>query len=345
METNGGNLINELSRHSKVVQREAKSIEIAQKQKKFDGLAQANKAKGNHIITSQIEHPSVLEACRKLETMGFKVTYLPVDKTGLVDISELIHNINQNTILVSIMAANNEIGTIQNLKTIAKIAHEKDVLFHTDAVQAVGGFRLDVKDMNIDAMSISGHKIHAPKGIGALYVRKGIKIDNLIVGGHQERGKRGGTLNVPSIVGFGRAIETTTANYSVNNKKVRLLSEYFISKIYKEIPHININGHLHQKLPGIVSVSFNLIDGEALAVMLDLEGIAVSTGSACSSGSTEASHVLKAIGLSSEDAKGTVRFSFGVDNSKEEIDFVIDKLKVCVDKLREISPLKAKKVK
>ena len=309
------------------------------------GLAMANKAKGNHIITSQIEHHSVLESCKRLEKLGFEVTYLPVDETGLVDIAELLHCINQKTILVSVMAANNEIGTIQNLKTIAKIAHEKDVLFHTDAVQALGSFKIDVKDLDVDAMSISGHKVHAPKGVGALYVKKGVKIDNLVVGGEQEKGKRGGTLNLASIVGFGKAVETTVRDYTINNKKLKSLRDYFVSRVKEEIEYININGHNHQRLPGLASVSFNFIEGESLMLLLDMAGIAVSTGSACSSGDLQTSHVLKAIGLAPEIAQGTIRFSFGTNNTKEEIDYVIDVLKKNVAKLRQMSPLKARKSK
>ena len=309
------------------------------------GLAMANKAKGNHIITSKIEHHSVLETCKKLEKLGFEVTYLPVDETGLVDIAELLHCINQKTILVSVMAANNEIGTIQNLKTIAKIAHEKDVLFHTDAVQALGSFKIDVKDLDVDALSISGHKIHAPKGVGALYVRKGVKIENLIVGGEQEKGKRGGTLNLSSIVGFGKAVETTVRDYTINNKKLKALRDYFVAQVKQQIPHISINGHQHQRLPGLASVSFNFIEGESLMLLLDMAGIAVSTGSACSSGSLETSHVLAAVGLPPEVAQGTIRFSFGTNNTKEEIDYVVSILKKNVEKLRQMSPLKPKRVK
>ena len=309
------------------------------------GLAMANKLKGNHIITSKIEHHSVLDACKKLENMGFEVTYLPVDQAGLVDIAELIHCIGQKTILVSIMAANNEIGTIQNLKTIAKIAHEKNVLFHTDAVQALGSFKIDVKDLDIDCMSISGHKVHAPKGVGCLYVKKGVKIDPYIVGGTQEKGKRGGTLNVASIVGFGKAVETTVRDYTVNNKKLKMLRDYFVSRITQEIPYIKINGHQHQRLPGLASVSFNMIEGESLMLLLDMAGIAVSTGSACSGGSLEPSHVLLATGMPQEIAQGTIRFSFGTNNTKSEIDFVVEELKKSVAKLRSMSPIRAPKKK
>ena len=304
------------------------------------GLALANKSKGNHIITSQIEHHSVLESCKILEKLGFEITYLPVDKHGLVNIAELIHCIGQKTILVSVMAANNEIGTIQNLKTIAKISHEKNVLFHTDAVQALGNFRIDVKDLDVDALSLSGHKLHAPKGVGALYVKKGVKIDPLIVGGTQEKSKRGGTLNVASIVGFGKAVENTVRDYTVNNKKVKMLKDYFANNLSKEIEYINFNGHPSQSVPSILSVSFNFIEGESLMLLLDLNGIAVSTGSACSTGSQEKSHVLKAIGLNPEVAQGTIRFSFGPNNTKEELDYVLEVVKKNVAKLRQMSPLK-----
>ena len=307
------------------------------------GLALANRAKGNHIITSAVEHKSVLEACKRLERLGFEVTYLPVDKTGLVDIAKLLHFITHKTVLVSIMAANNEVGTIQNLKAISKIAHEKGVIFHTDAISAVGNFKIDVKDLEVDALSISAHKFNGPKGVGALYVKKGVKIDNLIVGGEQEKGKRGGTLNVPQIVGFGKACEILQENYIIDCKKTKYLRDYFVNTLEKEIPNITINGHLHQKTPQIASVSFNNIDAEALLCLLDLAGIAVSTGAACDAGSVEPSHVLLAMGKSIEEAQSTIRFSFGTNNTKEEIDYVVAELKKDVERLRSISPLKAKK--
>jgi cysteine desulfurase len=309
------------------------------------GLAMANKSKGNKIITSQIEHPSVLESCKRLESLGFEVIYLPVDKHGLVSLVDLIDQIDQKTILVSIMAANNEVGTIQNIKTIAKIAHEKDVIFHTDAVQAVGNFAIDVKDMEVDAMSMSGHKIHAPKGIGALYVKKGIKIDNLLVGGEQERTKRGGTLNTPGIVGFGKAFEIVSQNYTYDCKKLKSIRDYFVDKVMNEIDNVVLNGHPHQRLSGLVNLSFIGVDGSALMSLLDMSGIAVSTGSACSSGSTEPSHVLMAMKVPDVVAKGAVRFSFGATNTQEEIDYVVEKLKESVAKLRAFSTVKLKKTK
>lgn len=307
------------------------------------GLALANKSKGNKIITSQIEHPSVIESCKKLESLGFEVIYLPVDSQGLISLVDLIDNLDQHTILVSIMSVNNEVGTIQNIKTIAKITHEKDVIFHTDAVQAVGNFAIDVKDLEVDVMSISGHKIHATKGIGALYVKKGIKIENLLVGGEQERGKRGGTLNVPAIVGFGKAFEILSNNYVFNCKKLKLIRDYFVNRVMSEIDDVHLNGHQNQKIAGLVNLSFAGIDGEALLYLLDMAGIAVSTGSACSSGSQELSHVLVAMKVPAELAKGAVRFSFGTNNTKEEVDFVVEKLKENVAKLREFSTVKVKK--
>ena len=305
------------------------------------GLALANKNKGNHIITSSIEHHSVIETCKKLEQMGFEVTYLPVDKKGLVDLAELIHVISDKTILVSIMSANNEIGTIQNIKTIVQIAHERGVLVHSDCVQAVGSFRIDAKDLGIDSISISSHKIHGPKGCGALFVKKGVKIDPLIVGGEQERGKRGGTLNAPAIVGFGKAIEVLSQNYIVDSRKLRTLRDYFINRVLEDIPNVTVNNRHTQSLPGLASLSFGQIKGEALTLLLDMNGIAVSNGSACSTGSVEPSHVLKALGVDEEVAQGTVRFSFSVENTKEEADYVVETLKKCVAKLRSISPFKA----
>lgn len=307
------------------------------------GLARANKHKGNHIITSQIEHDSTLEACKFLEKEGFKITYLPVDKNGLVSIPELIHQINPKTILVSIMTVNNEIGTIQNVKTIANIAHENGAIFHTDAVQALGALKLDVQEMDIDAMSISSHKIYGPKGIGALYVKNSIKIDPIIYGGNQEREKRGGTTNVPSVVGFGKAIEIANRDLVINQQKLKAIRTYFMEQITEKIPNIFVNGHSQQKIQGTVNIGFECVSGESIMMLLDLEGIAVSTGSACTSGSLKPSHVLKAIGLSDEEAQSCVRFSFGKSLTKKDIDYVIEKLVEIVEKLRKISPIRAKK--
>ncbi|MBR5012621.1 MAG: cysteine desulfurase, partial [Clostridia bacterium] len=303
------------------------------------GLARANKAKGKHIITSAIEHDSVLEACKQLEEEGFEVTYLPVDSKGLVSITDLIHNLRPTTCLVSVMAVNNEIGTIQNIKTIANLAHEYGAIFHTDAVQALGAIKLNVKDMEIDAMSISSHKIYGPKGVGALYVKQGIKIAPIIAGGSQERGLRGGTNNVPGIVGFGKAIEIANRDLAINQKKLKSIRLYFLSQVMDKIPHVTVNGHPYQKVQGTINLSFEMIESEALLMLLDMEGIAVSTGSACTSGSPLPSHVLKAIGLTNEFAKGSLRFSFGKSTTKADVDYIIEKLVASVAKLREMSPV------
>ncbi len=303
------------------------------------GLAHANASKGKHIITSAIEHHAVLEACAALEKQGFEITYLPVDSTGLVKITELLRAIRPDTILISIMAVNNEVGTIQNIKTIAKTAHENGILFHTDAVQALGALRLDVQDMEIDALSISAHKIYGPKGIGALYVKNGVRIENLIDGGSQERGKRGGTLNVPAIAGFGKAAEIAVRDLVINQQKLRSIREYFLAKLKENIDYIQINGHPHQKIQGTVSVSFEMIEGESLLMLLDLDGVAVSTASACTSNSLLPSHVLKAMGIEDDLAQGTIRFSFGKNTSKADVDYALEVLTSAVKKLRAISPI------
>ncbi len=303
------------------------------------GLARANRAKGNHIIVSSIEHDSILEACKELEKEGFEVTYLSVDETGLVSLAELLHYIKPETILISVMSVNNEVGTIQNIKAFAKTAHENGIIFHTDAVQAIGALKMDVQDMEIDAMTMSAHKIYGPKGVGALYLKNGIRIENLINGGNQERGKRGGTLNVPGIAGFGKAIEIAVRDLSVNQQKLKAIRQYFLDKVEENIPYVHLNGHPHQKIQGTVNLSFELIEGESILMLLDLEGIAVSTGSACTSGSLEPSHVLKAMGLSNELAQGSIRFSFGKSITKADIDYVVEKLTGVVEKLRAISPL------
>lgn len=309
------------------------------------GVARANKNKGKHIITSQIEHHSVLNACKYLEKEGFEVTYLPVDETGLVDIAELLHAIRKDTILISIMAINNEVGTVQNVKAIANIAHDYGILFHTDAVQAVGHIQLDVQDMQIDLMSMSAHKIHGPKGVGALYIRNGVEIDPIICGGEdQERGLRGGTENVPGIVGFGKAIEIATANQVVNNKKLRDIRERFVAKLTEKIPYFKVNGHPHQKSNAILNVSFYGVEGESILMLLDLAGIYVATSSACTSKSMLPSHVLKAMGISDEIAQSSVRFSFDINISKSDIDYAVEEIAKVVEKLRAISPVQAGRI-
>ncbi len=303
------------------------------------GLARANKSKGNHIIVSAIEHDSIIESCKELEQEGFEITYLSVDQTGIVSLAELLHYIKPETILISVMSVNNEVGTIQNIKAFAKTAHENGIIFHTDAVQAIGALKMDVQDMEIDAMTMSAHKIYGPKGVGALYLKNGIRIENLISGGNQERGKRGGTVNVPAVAGFGKAIEIAVRDLTVNQQKLKAIRTYFLEKVQEKIPYIYLNGHPQQKIQSIVNLSFELIEGESILMLLDLEGIAVSTGSACTSGSLEPSHVLKAMGISNELAQGSIRFSFGKSITKSDIDYVVEKLVSVVEKLRSISPL------
>ena len=307
------------------------------------GVAYANIEKGKHIITSKIEHHSILDTCHQLEKEGFEVTYLPVDESGLVSVSDLLHEIKPTTTLVSIMAVNNEIGTIQNIKAISEIVKFYGANFHVDAVQALSVMPIDVNEMGVDLLSISSHKIHGPKGAGALYVRKGVKINQFMIGGEQEMNKRGGTVNVPAVVGFGKACELNARDLEFRDKKLFELSSYFINKITYEIPDIKINGNPYQKAHGIVSVTFDGVEGENLIMMLDLKGIAVSTGSACASGSLEKSHVLSAIGLKNNQVRGTVRFSFDVSISRDDIDYVVRTLCEEVEKLRKASPVRNKK--
>ncbi len=259
------------------------------------GIAHSYQSKGNHIITSKIEHPAVLETCKQLEKEGFEVTYLGVDENGIVDLEELKKAIKPTTTLITIMFANNEIGTIEPIKEIGKIAKKNNVIFHTDAVQAVGSIKIDVKELNIDALSLSAHKFYGPKGIGALYVRKGVKFDKFIQGGHQERNKRAGTENVPGIVGLGKAIEMAYENLEEHNQKIAGLRDYYVEQVEKKIPYIRINGDKENRLPGNSNISFRFIEGEGLLLNLDLKGICASSGSACTSGSLDPSHVLLAI--------------------------------------------------
>lgn len=309
------------------------------------GVAHAYEKKGKHIITSQIEHHAVLHACEQLEKEGFEVTYLPVDSTGLVKLPELLHAIRKDTTLISIMSVNNEVGTIQNIKAIAKIAHDYGIIFHTDAVQAIGNIKMDVQDMEIDLMSMSSHKIHGPKGVGALYVKNGVRIDPITFGGNnQERGKRAGTENVAGIAGFGKAIEIATKNYIINNKKLKMIREYFLEKLSEKVQFFQVNGHPHQKSNAILNISFYGIEGESILMLLDLVGIAVSTSSACTSKSLLPSHVLKAMGIPDEIAQGSIRISFGTNISKSDVDYVVDEIEKVVTKLRAISPIQAGRI-
>ncbi|MBR1925354.1 MAG: cysteine desulfurase NifS [Clostridia bacterium] len=303
------------------------------------GIAHANSKKGKHIITSKVEHESVLKACEELEKEGYKVTYLDVDKYGLVRLDQLLHNINKDTTLISIMSANNEIGTIQNIQTIANIAREKGVYFHTDATQAIGSVNISVNDMKIDALSLSGHKIYGPKGVGALFLRNGVAIEKFMVGGEQEKNLRAGTLNTPAIVGLGKAVEIACRDIIANAKKMSSLRNYFIKEVQSKIDMAFLNGHPIQRLPNNINFSFGMVEGESVMYMLDMQGIAVSTGSACSSGSVEDSHVLKALGLAEDLVKGGVRFTLSKSTTKEELDIVVEELQKVIKKLRKISPI------
>lgn len=303
------------------------------------GIAHSYQKKGNHIITSKIEHPAVLETCKQLEKEGFEVSYIGVKENGIIDIEELKNAIKSTTILITIMFANNEIGTIQPIEEIGEIAKENQIIFHTDAVQAVGSLEIDVKKMNIDSLSLSAHKFYGPKGVGALYVKKGIKFDKFIDGGHQERNQRAGTENVAGIVGLAKAIELAYQNLEEQNKKIKELRDYYVEKIKEKIPYIKINGDMEKRLPGNSNISFQFIEGEGILLNLDLKGICASSGSACTSGSLEPSHVLLAIGLPHEIAHGSLRVSIGKHNTKEEMDYVIKNLVEIVGRLREMSPL------
>ena len=305
------------------------------------GTAFAKRSKGNHIITSAIEHHAVLHTCAWLEKQGFEVTYLPVDEFGRVRVEDVEKAITDKTILITIMAANNEIGTIQPIAEIGKLAHDKGILFHTDAVQAIGAMPIDVNAMHIDMLSMSGHKFHGPKGIGALYIRKGVKIDQYLHGGAQERGQRAGTENLAGIVGMGKAIEIATQHLEENACRLTALRDKLIDGILAEIPDVRLNGHRTQRLPNNVNVSVRYVEGEALLLRLDLAGIAGSSGSACTSGSLDPSHVLLAIGLPHEIAHGSLRLSLGTDTTEAEIDEVLDKLPGIVKNLRDMSPLNA----
>lgn len=303
------------------------------------GIAMANRNKGNHIITSKIEHLAVLNTCKALERQGFEVTYLDVDENGFVTASQIRDAIKDTTILVSIMLANNEIGTIQDIQEISKVTKFKGIYLHTDAVQAIGSVPVDVEALGIDALSMSAHKFYGPKGIGAAYIRKGVKFDSHITGGHQEKNKRAGTENVPGIVGMAKAIEIATTNIEEYSEKLIELREYTINRILEEIPNIKINGDRNKRLPGNVNISFKGIEGESLLLMLDMKNIEASSGSACTSGSLDPSHVLLAIGLKHEVAHGSLRISFGDCNTMEDAIYIVDCLKEIVQRLREISPL------
>ena len=302
-------------------------------------ISETLKNKGNHIITSQVEHPAILNTCKYLEKHGVSITYLKVDQYGIVDVEELKKSITDKTILISIMAANNEVGTIMPLEEIGKIALEKEIYFHTDAVQMVGKKDFDVNKNNATFVSMSEHKMHGPKGVGALYIRKGVKLDSFFKGGHQEKARRAGTENVPGIIGLGKACEIAASSGIKEYEKVKDLRDKLHEGIKKQIKHVRLNGHPEKRLPNTLNIGFDYLEGESILLSLDLEGIAVSTGSACTSGSLEPSHVLKSMGVDALYSQGSIRFSLSVFTTREEIEYVIEKLSPIIARLRKMSPV------
>ena len=303
------------------------------------GIAQAHKDKGNHIVISPIEHAAMLVTAKALEKEGFEIDYMKVDSQGFVDLEHLKSIVREDTILVGCMMANNEVGTIEPIKEIAEIAHSVGAYCFTDAVQAAGVLKIDVKELGVDLMSMSSHKIYGPKGVGALYVRNGVKIGSILTGGHQERMKRGGTTNVPAIVGFSEAFKIASRDLDKNFEYVSSLRDHFIDRVLNEVPFVKLNGPRQNRLPANADFSFEFIEGESILFSLDLAGICVSSGSACSSGSLEPSHVLLALGLEEALAHGSIRFSFGKHNTMEEVDYAVETIKSAVQRLRDMSPL------
>lgn len=295
------------------------------------GFAYANKEKGNHIITSKIEHPAILETCKTLERQGFEVSYINVNEDGIIDVEELRKSIKTNTILISVMTANNEVGTVQPIEEIAKIAHDNNIVFHTDAVQAIGNVRIDVEKMKIDMLSLSSHKINGPKGVGALYIKNGIEVEKFINGGHQEKDRRAGTENVAGIVGIGKAAEIARKNMETHIRNLSKIRDYYIKKVQKEIPNIRINGSMENRLPGNANISFKGINASELIFKLDERGICVSSGSACSSGNTNPSHVLTAMNVPEVYLNSAIRTTFGDNNTFEQVDYVVKILKQIIN--------------
>ncbi len=303
------------------------------------GTALARKNKGNHVIISAIEHHAILTSAEWLEKHGFRVTLLPPDSTGIINVSELEKAIDDQTILVSVMYVNNEVGTIQPVKELAKVAHDHGAIFHTDCVQAMPYLKIDVKELGADMITMSGHKFYGPKGVGALYIRNGLKIDKLVSGGGQERAQRGGTSNTPAIVGMAKALQIAEADMEQNNSHIAKLRDHFVERVLAEIPYVRFNGNFQHRVPSIANFSFEFVEGEGILMLMDFAGIAVSSGSACSSGSLDPSHVLLAMGVPIEVSHGSIRFSFGKDNTMEEVDYAVDKLKETIERLRQMSPL------
>lgn len=303
------------------------------------GAALARKNRGNHVIISAIEHHAILNSAAWLEKEGFVVTKLPVDKTGLVSVEYLEKAMTDKTVLVSVMYANNEVGTIQPIKQLARVAHEHGALFHSDCVQAMPYLKVDVKDLGLDLMTMSGHKFYGPKGVGALYIRNGVKLEKLISGGGQERSQRGGTTNTPAVVGMAKALEIAVSEMQRNNDHIAQLRDHFVQRVLSEIPCVRFNGNVEHRVPSVANFSFEFVEGEGILMLMDFHGVAVSSGSACSSGSLDPSHVLLAMGVPIEISHGSIRFSFGKNNTMEETDYTVEALKDTISKLREMSPL------
>ena len=309
------------------------------------GAAHANAERGKHLIVSAVEHPAMISTARELQKEGFEVTFAAVDEFGKVDLQKLKDSIRPDTTFIGVMTANNEIGTIQPIAEISALARERGITFFTDAVQAAGALKLNVKEPAVDMLSFSGHKFYGPKGVGVLYIRSGVRVGKIITGGHQERSMRGGTTNVPGIVGLAEAFRLANEEMAQNNAHVSAIRDRFIARVLREIPYVKLNGHPKDRLPNNANFSFRYIEGESLLFSLDLAGIAVSSGSACSSGSLEPSHVLLATGLPEGLAHGSIRFSFGKENTAEQIDIAVEKLKEIVVRLRNLSPLFPKELK
>lgn len=303
------------------------------------GAALARRNKGNKVIISAIEHHAILTSADWLSKNGFEVVKLPVDSTGLVSVADLEKNIDNNTIIVSVMYANNEVGTLQPVKELAEVAHKHGALFHSDCVQAIPYMKIDVKDLGADLITFSAHKFYGPKGVGALYIRNGVKLDKLICGGGQERSQRGGTTDTAAVVGMATALEVAQKDLEKNNAHIAKLRDHFVDRVLAEIPYIRFNGNKEHRVPSVANFSFEFVEGEGILMLLDFHGVAVSSGSACSSGSLDPSHVLLAMGVPIEISHGSIRFSFGKNNTMEEVDYTVDALKETITKLREMSPL------
>ena len=303
------------------------------------GVALQRREKGNHVIISAVEHHAVLNAAEWLVRQGFRVTKLPVDAKGRVSVADLESVIDDKTILVSVMYANNEVGTIQPVKELAEVAHRHGALFHSDCVQAIPYMKIDVKELGLDLATISAHKFYGPKGVGALYIRNGVKLDKLICGGGQERSQRGGTTNTPAVVGMAKALTLCQEELQKNNMHIAALRDHFVERVLAEIPYVRFNGDVEHRVPAVANFSFEFVEGEGILMLMDFHGVAVSSGSACSSGSLDPSHVLLAMGVPIEISHGSIRFSFGKHNTMEEVDYAVDALKDTIEKLRAMSPL------